>query len=352
MKNLGAFIVVLLLTHLAQGAQYYILDTIGQNVTQDDMRATTNLVRNSVNGMLNDNVVDEERFADFSLQPRLMKLGETYILTVEKLHGDHVLFAGQARANAVEELDRAATRATAIAVNELKNEGYLDRPSAVARQAQPPLPPTAPLYTTPQPPPAQQYYGQAGTIQQGMTSEAPPANPPAIENNVNNANINAGASTTNYPVLQNFQPGKNYWAIGFGPFISRRLATDNVMYDISVGHFWDVTPNTSVKVVGEGNFASGSQRATFLDLATGLNYYFYNSPAGSPYATADLGYGWAESVNKNTAAGFSFGVGLGYQFFRQAQTSMDLQVRYAIITDTAEANSYPSVLGTRLSVNF
>jgi hypothetical protein len=145
----------------------------------------------------------------------------------------------------------------------------------------------------------------------------------------------------------------SYWSIGVGPFVSRRLATDNVMYDFMLGHQWDINPLASIKLFSEANLSSGREDSHFLNFGTGASYFLpTGSPDTGPYVTADIGYGFARDAESHSAEGFSFGTGVGVQFFRTTETTLDLLFRYAVILDNINPGGNPSVTGLRLAVNF
>lgn len=144
-----------------------------------------------------------------------------------------------------------------------------------------------------------------------------------------------------------------YWTIGIGPFLSQNLGTQKAMYDFAAGYIWEINPHASLKILGESNFSSTAERARFLNAAVGPNIAFLPNNFILPYATTDIGYGFARNAKADTAEGFSLGFGLGFQFFKTTETTLDLLIRYVVIYDNfGDGTSHPAVSGLRLAVNF
>jgi hypothetical protein len=302
-------------------ASYFVADTIAEDgILPADARAATNLVKSSVSERHGDSLVENEARASYVLQPRMMKLGDSYILTVEKSHGQETLFAAQAKISRVDQLDRAARSATTAAIEEPSaQEG------AVAINPQPRYQPRPTvIYQVPV-----EDTTSATTIKREDTTIY--ADQPAI---------------TDRKV--------SYWTVGFGPAVSARLEDDSVMYSFMAGHTWDINPRAEMKVLAEANLSSGDEGARFFNIGTGANFFLpETTPDTAPFVTADIGYGMAEDASNDDADGFSVGLGAGFQFFRTTQTTMDVLVRYVRVLDEVDrGDSNPSVLGARLAVNF
>jgi hypothetical protein len=298
---------------LSHAAAYFVRDAvIESDVNDTDARATTSLIRDAVSARSGDVLVHDEYRADYVLQPRLMRLGESLILTVEKIRGEETLFAAQVKVNRIEQLDGASRAATHAAID----EPSLPSPRSIASVEVPPIVPfRAPQATGPQPP-------------------FPPQ-----------------ARARTIDVLPDDRK-VSYWTMGVGPFRSRRLASDNLMYNFTIGHTWDINPAASVKILGEGYFSSGGDRARLFNVATGASVFLPGqSPDTAAYLTGDLGYGFTTTATGEDGEGFSFGTGVGVQFFRTTETTLDLLLRYSVVFDANDGGD-PSAIGVRLAVNF
>ncbi|MCM2282992.1 MAG: DUF481 domain-containing protein [Bdellovibrionaceae bacterium] len=312
---------VLLGSWPALAADIFIADTIKQSgATRAEADSVHQLVNNTVVTMGQDKVVQDEMDADYTLQPRLMKLGESYILTVERRRGEEIIYASQVKANSVNELDRASRRATMAALSDRSVRGEEEY--------------------------AQGKEVDSGT-RSGATAEGPREERPQIFRG-------ADAESRMRPGYQ-LNPGSKtyrYWSLGLGPALMRRVETDDLFYSLSAAHLWDIHPRASVKVLGEANFSTGTEDASMYNLAAGASWFFMPTANGAAYVTGDLGYGFAESALNNDADGFTFGTGVGYQFFRTSRTTMDVLLRYAVLTNELEEDGFPQLIGARLAVNF
>lgn len=321
MKYLLTLAITLGAMPAAIAADIFIADTIVQSgATQDEADSVHQLVHNSVMRMGEDRVTDNEMRADFTLQPRLMKLGDSYILTVERRRGEEIVYASQVKANSVNELDRAARRATLAALNDPAIRG------------------------------GQEY--AAGDLQRDTSSAT--TSPAREQQRDPIGGAAADARSIARPGYQ-LNPGQKmyrYWSLGLGPALMRRVDTDDLFYSLSAAHLWDIHPRASVKVLGEANFSTGADDASMYNLAAGASWFFLPSVNGAAYVTGDLGFGFAESAADNDADGFTVGTGVGYQFFRTSRTTLDVLIRYAVLTSELEEDSYPQLLGARLAVNF
>lgn len=302
----------------AWAEDYFVSETLaGNGIDEETARVATRLVKSAVSARPSDTVTGSEAGADYVLQPRLMRLGTSYILTVEKIHGAETLFAAQSKIAQLDQLDRAAFNVTTSAIEE----------------------PT---------------YGRRP--QRGIASEPRPAVPFQQESRTPASSPRAasGEGRSVAPGVSALPLGRKvgYWSVGVGPFLSNRLETDNFMYNLLIGHTWDINPYVSLKVLGEANLSSGTGGARFLNFATGATYFLPSVSNNSPYVTADIGYGFAEDRTDDTAEGFSLGTGVGYQFFRNTETTLDLLLRFATILDPIDGEGNPSVVGVRLAVNF
>jgi hypothetical protein len=84
----------------------------GANSSFDDEKATAVELIQSAVAELGHKVVDDPAKAEFTLRPRLMRLGSAYILKLEKRKAGVAVFSSQLKAQQLEELDRVAKRLT------------------------------------------------------------------------------------------------------------------------------------------------------------------------------------------------------------------------------------------------
>lgn len=293
--------VLMLVSQSAKADYVYVLDAIQENTSSRFGNATTSLVKDAVADSGDHQLVRNQATADYVLQPKLLGLGDGYILTIEKRRGGHVVLAKQVRVASLDDLDRAAARAT--------NE----------------------VLTSP-------------TISSATTTTV--EEPRVIENPVENVNTLNDWDRGATPVY-------DFWTAGIGPFGGTNLNTKNIMYSASLGHTWDIHPKVAIRALGEAAFSTGDEDAKFFNVSVGPAYYFSTGKnAQSPYANLDFGYGFGNANHDDDMNGFTLGLGLGYRFFRTATTGMEVNLRWATLFDPVIDDGNPQIIGARLGVDF
>ena len=113
---------ILLFSFSANADEYFVEKTIGPGIAESDLSTATELIRVSVGQSGSHHVSKDSSKADFILRPRLMKLGSAYIMTLEKLKGEEVVFSNQLKASQLDELDKITSRLTRSVIESLKSE--------------------------------------------------------------------------------------------------------------------------------------------------------------------------------------------------------------------------------------
>ncbi len=90
---------------------YYVEDTTGTGLSSEDAIAVQHFVRNAVTEAGHQAVMEKEK-SQFQLRPKLIRLGRSYILTVEKRTSSALVYSTQMKAAQIEELDDVASRVT------------------------------------------------------------------------------------------------------------------------------------------------------------------------------------------------------------------------------------------------
>jgi hypothetical protein len=290
---------LLLVSPRVLAADVYVLEAIQENTTPRWGTATTSLVRDAVTAGGKHTLTKTEAMADFVLQPKLLGLGEEYVLTIEKRRGNQVVLANQVRVSNLDDLDKATARATREVLE-----------------------------------------GQSNIISSTTLPSEPVTNP-----------LETASRTEDWD--RGVTPIYNYWTAGVGPFGGNNLDTDNILYSIALGRTWDIHPRVAIKALGEAAFSTGEEDANLFNIGVGPSYYFMrDNAAQSPYANLDFGYGFGQANNNKDINGFSLGLGVGYRFFRTATTGMEISARWATIFDPAVDNDNPQIIGARLGVDF
>lgn len=275
----------------AKADNVYVMDAIQSNTALRYGDATTSLVKDAVTDSGDHHLVRNQSSADYILQPKLLGLGDGYILTIEKRRGSQTVLAKQVRISSLDDLDKATRRAT-------------DE-----------------VLTTP--------------VMSGATVE-----------DVQNVNTASDWDRGVTPVY-------SFWKASVGPFGGTNLDTKKVLYSIALGHTWDIHPRVSVDAQAEAAFSTANEKAKLFNVAVGPSYYFTEGKnAQSPFASLDFGYGFGTANNDQSMNGFSLGVGLGYRFFRTATAGMELDLRWATLFDPVVNDGNPQIIGARLGVDF
>jgi len=100
----------------------FIERTTGTGVEDDDISAVTEVVRSAVSQQ-GHTITSNKDKADFTLKPKLMRLGSAYLMTLDKVKSGRVAYSNQMKAKELEEMDRVATRLVRSTIDE-KSVGH------------------------------------------------------------------------------------------------------------------------------------------------------------------------------------------------------------------------------------
>jgi hypothetical protein len=318
---------------IAHAARYFVLEPLAESgVSESNTIAATASVRTTVLAHgTGDTLVNDRSQADYVLQPRIVRMGNGFVVTIEKMRAGEILFATQSKAPRANDLERAAQRATLVALNEPESSRTFSGATSRATGEAPKIPyeNTAQAKTPPD---------SDIVVIREPAQQAPAQTQPAAQSK---------AQASGWPLTRKM----GYITLGMGPFMPSRLKTSQIMYNAMAGYNWDINPQAAIKILGEGSFSSGAERAHLYNFGAGATWFVNSTTDSSPYATVDFGYAFAQDADNKTAEGASFGAGVGYRFFRLTETTMDVLLRYNVLTATVSEGS-PSVLGVRLAVNF
>jgi hypothetical protein len=288
MKRFAMLILIGLLGSSCFASSFFVSDVTTDDAGGDITKSTKTLVITAVSN-LGGTVAATEGTADYILRPSLVRLGHAFILTVAKVKNGAVVASAQQKAMTVEELDDASNRAV--------------RAVMLETQTKPDL----------------------------RVGEVKPREEDQLRRRILSRN-------TTY--------------LGFGPATLQNLGYNKLAYDFGVGRYWEVTPQSMIKLIGNGVLSS-NWKVYYFSALLGLNY-FLSDQDSAPYVTAGFGYGFAGSGKSTPATsigGFAMDIGAGLQFFRTSSTQLDISVIYSMIfgNDTIGA---PGFTGVRLGILF
>jgi hypothetical protein len=271
----------------ASGSSYYVSDVNTSDANPDLARSVRTLLISAVS-TAGGQVSESSASADYTLKSDLVRLGQAYVLTVSRVNKNGQIYSSHQKANAVEDLDEAADRAVRAAM---------------------------------------------------VTA--------AVKSDIRVGEVKKSDEDT----LRNRVLSKNFTYLGFGPAGFQNMGTNQLSYDLALGHYWEVTPQAAIKFMVEG-VASRSFSTYIIFSQLGLNYYFTDEST-SLYVGAGIGFGfsWTGSSSATTVGGFAGNLGLGCQFFRTSSTQFDIFGGYTTIFGNNTIGA-PGFFGGRIGVLF
>jgi hypothetical protein len=96
----------------ARASQFFVEPATGSGVPESDLATTTELIRSAVNTTGKHQTVTDADQAEFTLRPRILKLGQAFLLQLDKVEKGKIVFSSELKAEHIEELDKVATRLT------------------------------------------------------------------------------------------------------------------------------------------------------------------------------------------------------------------------------------------------
>lgn len=239
--------------------------------------------------------------AEFQLQPRLLKLGSSYIVSVDKTKGDKLTYTAKLKASSAEDIDSVSTRVVRAVLKETKVEDS----------------------------------AQVGDI---------------VESEIHQ----------NTKRIQTTRQ----WKLGFGPAWGLSMNTDQSGLGFLLGFVWGIDPNFDLDLTFRtaGFEKSKESGAHFTDFMIGTNYYLTRD-RNALYLTGAVGRSWASAsiTDSNTllntsddnANGWGARVGVGYKFFRTSTVNLGLEVNYSqLFGETSRSKGRPGLTGATLSLYY
>ncbi|MDR3605957.1 MAG: hypothetical protein P4M08_01095 [Oligoflexia bacterium] len=273
---------------LAHAENVYVEPATGTATSADDLAATTDIIRSSVTEVSSDHLVGAPSQADISLRPKLVRLGQAYVLTLGKVKNGEIIFSSQLKAMRMDEMDKVAERLT--------------RSVLVGEQAQ--------------------SHPRVGELTLKESKE--------------------GAER---------RPTHNAWYLGFGGSELNHLNSSGLGYSLGLAYSWDVN-FARVKLFAEGDgigdafFAGGGMGFNYYfsqeDIAPYLSADF-----GAGAAKIDGG----GITSGQIVGGFIVGAGAGIEFLRTTAVNVGLGFRAGFLLHENNIG-LPEVLSLRLGVYF
>jgi opacity protein-like surface antigen len=145
------------------------------------------------------------------------------------------------------------------------------------------------------------------------------------------------------------------WNVTAGPALTVGLESDNVLYGVSGGYTFNLTPSLGARTFADANFGVGDDSAQFLAVGIaaklGVGEIIDQQPSKA-YLLGDVSLASARNADTdNSESGAAVGAGVGYNLNRGQRTDIDLLLRYSLMLSEVD-DKLPSLLTARLGVNF
>ncbi len=285
---------------LAAGAwadSYFVEEPKGVGTSDADRNSVAELVRIGVsqNGHT---VSAKKEDATFTLAPNLMKLGDAYVLSLQKKNkAGSVVFADKMKATEMSDMDTVASRLTRAVIE-----------------------------------------------QKSLEETADVTNITRDEETLNSRRYNA----------------TRQWILGIGPGWTTNLRSGGGGFTFALGFLWGLDPDFSLNLSWMINNGRDSDDSSFSDFSIGGEYYFKRSKF-SPFLGVRMGYDVAKtsdscdssatSCKEDKASGWGGTLTGGYKLFRTSTVNAAIMGNYTYIFDETTAGN-PSLFSILFAVYY
>jgi len=237
--------------------------------------------------------------ADWVLSSTLLKLGDSYVLTLQKKNkSDQVVFAEKMKAKTMSDMDTVASRLT------------------------------------------------RAVIEQKRTVETADV-----------TNITQEEETMN---TRRYQATRQ-WIIGLGPGWTSNLGSKGGGFTFLLGYLWGLDPDFGINLTWTINNGRGNDDSSYSDFSLGGEYYFSRKKF-TPYVGARAGWGNARgddncgvisfgTCDRDEASGWALNAQFGYKAFRTSSVNAGVAAFYSMIMSNAKRGN-PSLFGINLLVYY
>jgi hypothetical protein len=263
---------------------FYVEEISGTEISSQDKSSVRELIRLSVPQTGDHKTVNQALQADWILSSKLLKLGDAYILNIEKKSGKKSgpSFTEKMKSSSMDNMDVTAQRLTTAVIN-----------------------------------------GQKVAATADVTN---------ITDEEKKQNTNRYEAT-------------RQWILGLGPSWTSNLNSAGAGgFTLLIGFEWGLDPDYSVDISYIGHGGRGEDDSNFGDFSIGGTYYFSRS-RNSPFMTARIGFGSADindgcdflcTTETDDPSGWTGSVAAGMKFFRTSSVNVSTYLRYSQIFDRTE----------------
>lgn len=278
---------------------FYVEDVKGSDISVQDKNSIRELIRLSVSQSGTHKVVSQLGSATWILSSQLLKLGDAYILNLEKKSADGKnVFSEKMKSSMMSNMDVTVQRLVTAVISEKS-------------------------------------FSQTADVT-NITDEE------------KKQNINRIEAT-------------RQWVIGLGPSWSSNLnSAGKGGFTLLIGYEWGLDPDYSVTLSYLAHSGRGDDDSRFGDFSVAGTYYFSRTKI-SPFVTAGIGYGsgdvndgcsyFCTTSTTKDPSGWSTNVAAGAKFFRTSSVNISAFVRYTQLFDSATLGS-PSLTSAMVAVHY
>ncbi len=275
------FLILLVSITSTLATTVYVESVTGQGIGASEKEAINEFVKSSVHNQSGFDLVQSSGSAEIVLQPKLLKVSNTYFLKVTKLENGKVVKSARMKSKELSDIDRVTERLVSAMLT-------------------------------------------------GASVEET-----AKVNNITNDEVNR--NTNRFEVTRQ-------WIIGFGPTWLNNANISKSGFFWKLGYEWGLDPNFSINLALDGTSFSESS-ADFSVFQMGLDYYFNLSKTspyvgvGIGYGSSDANgcdesfLGLSCSNSDESASGWAATINGGFKFFRTSTVNVGLETEYAYIFD-------------------
>ncbi len=122
MKNSLTLVVLLLLSAIASATTVFVNKVDGSGVDEASTESTFELIKSAVPQNSGYTLSENKTTVEVVLTPKLLKLGDAYILKIDKFKGSNLLFSSKMKASNLADMDTVAQRVVRAVLNESESE--------------------------------------------------------------------------------------------------------------------------------------------------------------------------------------------------------------------------------------
>lgn len=307
MKSIGikicSFALLIFTSSLGVAAQSVFVRTpLGDSETASNRATVFELIKAAVSGDSNYTLSSSAQGAQIQLAPKLLKLGSVYILSIDKVKGEQIVFTAKVNAASIEDLDAVSTRAVRSVLQEVKVEDS------------------------------------------------------AQIDDVTEDEVTRGTRRTKVV---------NQFKFAFGPVWGSNLNTEKsgTMGSFVWVYGLDAQMEASMGLSLAGFDKAGESGATYLEGIAGFNY-FLNKNKHAPFLI--FGLGWVSAVGsspgvslldkerRDGADGFAVKLGAGFKFYRTSTFSLGFELTHSttLSATTSKSDKRPGLSALAMNIYY